>query len=287
MKRIILISLIVGLMGMIALEAKSWSVKEKEEIRKTLKFQDPSKPRELLVDNVFGSIEVEGYESQEVKLFVHKTLKGQSKEKIQRAREEVKLEIKEEGNTIDLYVDGPFRCHNRRGKGKKWHDPGYEVQFDFILKVPHKTNLYLRTVNNGNIEVENVEGDFAIKNVNGKIVMTEVGGAGQAHTVNGEVKVLFSRNPESDCSFRTINGDIRISFLKNLSADFRLKTFNGEAYSDFPFSCLPSRAAIQSRRKGKYVYKSDRFIGVRIGKGGPEIKTDTLNGDILLSKRII
>jgi hypothetical protein len=287
MKKIVLISLIIGLFGVIALEAKSWSVKEKEEIRKTFKFQDPSKPRELLVDNIFGSIEVEGYEGQEVKLFIYKTLKGQSKKKIQKAREEVKLEITEEGNTIDLYVDGPFRCHNKRGRGKKWRDPGYEVQFDFDLKVPQKINLYLQTVNNGNIEVQNVDGEFEIKNVNGKIVMTEVGGAGQAHTVNGEVRVLFSRNPESDCSFHTINGPIEITFCKNLSADFRLKTFNGEAYSDYPFSYISGRAAIQGRKKGKYVYKSDRFIGIRVSKGGPEIKMDTLNGNILISKRKI
>ncbi len=286
MKRIIVISLIIGLMGVIALETKSWPTEEKEEIRKTLKFQDPSKPRELFVDNIFGSIEVEGYEGQEVKLLIHKTTKGRSKEKIQRAREEVKLEITEEGNTIDLYVDGPFRYHDRRGRRKKWRNPGYEVHFDFDVKVPHNTDLYLRTVNNGSIEVKNVEGEFEIKNVNGRIEMNEVGGSGEAHTVNGEVKVLFNQNPESDCSFRTINGDIRISFRKDLSADFRLKTFNGEAYSDFPFSYLSSRAATQGRKKGKYVYKSDRFVGVRISKGGPEIKIDTLNGDILLSKRI-
>jgi len=64
-----------------------------------------------------------------------------------------------------------------------------------------------------------------------------------------------------------------------------LKTFNGDAYSDFLFTYLPSRAAVQGRHKGKYVYKSDRFIGVRIRKGGPEIKIDTLNGDILIAKR--
>lgn len=276
----------IGIIGAIAVEAKSWPVEEKQEVRKSLQFRNPSKPKELLVDNIFGSIEVEGYKGQEVKLLVHKTLKGQSREKIDRAREEVKLEITEKGNAIDLYVDGPFRCHDRRGRWTRWRDPGYEVQFDFYLIVPQETNLYLRTVNNGDITVKDVEGNFEVKNVNGKIVMTEIGGAGQAHTVNGEVKVLFSRNPESDCSFHTINGDIEITLCKNLSADFRLKTFNGEAYSDYPFSYLPRRAAIQGRKKGKYVYKSDRFVGVRINRGGPQIKIDTLNGDILIAKRM-
>lgn len=285
MKKIILTPLIICMIVAMTLNAKSLRVEEKEEIRKTLNFQDPSKPKELQVDNIFGSIEVKGYNGQEVQLLVHKTIKGRTKEKIQKAQEEVQLEITEDGNTIDLYVNGPFRCRNERGKWKSWRDPGYVVLFDFELKVPQKTSLYLKTVNKGNIMVENVEGEFEIKNVNGRIEITEVSGAGDAHTVNGKVKVLFSQNPESDCSFRTINGNIEVFFRENLSADFRLKTFNGDAYSDFLFTYLPSRAAVQGRHKGKYVYKSDRFIGVRIRKGGPEIKIDTLNGDILIAKR--
>lgn len=262
-----------------------FKVEEKEEIRKTLKFEDPSKPKEVVVDNIFGSITVEGYNGQEVQLLAHKTIKARTKEIIQKAKEEVELDITEDGNTIDLYVDGPFRCDNKGRSGRRWRNPGYEVHFDIELKVPHKTSLCLKTVTKGNIEVKNIDGEFEIKNVNGKIKMTDVAGAGEAHTVNGGVKVLFTKNPQSDCSFRTINGDIEISFQEGLSADFRLKTFNGDAYSDFPMTYLPSRAAVSKRHEGKYIYKSDRFVGIRIEKGGPEIKMDTLNGDLLIAKR--
>jgi len=115
--------------------------------------------------------------------------------------------------------------------------------------------------------------------------MEEVAGSVEAYTVNGKVKALFSRNPEADCSFQTVNGDLEISFCPDLSADLRLKTFNGQAYSDFPVTHLPSEQAVAEHRQGKYVYKSNRFSSVRVGKGGPEIKFDTLNGDILIHKR--
>jgi hypothetical protein len=283
MRKICVLSAIVFLIGIIA-AAGEFRLEEKEEIQKTLKFKDPAKPKELQVDNIFGSINVEGDSGEEVKLIAHKTIRGRNSEKIQKAKEEVKLEISEEGNTIDLYVDGPFRC----GKGKRWRswrDPGYEVQFDFELKVPHKTSLFLKTVNNGDIKVNNVEGELVVKNVNGKIEMEEVAGSVEAHTVNGKVKTLFSRNPEADCSFRTINGDLDVAFCSDLSADLRLKTFNGQAYSDFPVTYLPLEQAVAERRQGKYVYKSNRFSSVRVGKGGPEMKFDTLNGDILINKR--
>lgn len=278
-------SMIILLISLISFSTKSYDFEEKDKIQKILSFQDPSQPGELIVDNVFGSIEVKGYDGQDVQLLVHKTIKARSQDRIQKAKEEVQLEITEDGNTIDLYVDGPFRCQNKRGQWKKWRNPGYQVHYDFEIKVPYKTDVYLKTVTDGNILVQNVEGEFEIKNVNGRVEMTEVAGSGEAHTVNGKVEVFFRQNPKSDCSFRTVNGTIKVSFRENLSADFRLKIFHGDAYSDFPFEYLPSQPAKEGRHQGKYTYKSDRFTGVRISRGGPEIKMDTLNGDILITKR--
>lgn len=285
MKKIIMTLCMISLLSVMNLHADRYRVEEKEKIQKTLKFQDSSKPKALMIDNIFGAIDVEGYSGQDVKLLVFKTIKGRTKEKIQDAKEEVTLDITEDGNTIDLYVDGPFRCCDEWGNRNRWRNPGYQVHLDFELKVPYKTNLFLKTVNDGEITVKNVEGDFEVKNVNGRIEMTEIAGGGDAHTVNGEITVFFKKNPESDCSFHTVNGDVEISFQKNLSANFRLKTFNGDAYSDFSVIHLPSKKAVKGFRKGKYVYKSNRFIGVQVGKGGPEIKMDTLNGDLLIAKR--
>lgn len=87
-----------------------YPVEKKEEIQKTLKFSDPSKAKEVLVDNIFGSIAVQGYNGTEVLLIAHKTIRARTQEKVQKALEEVKLDLAEKGNTVDIYVDGPF--HN-------------------------------------------------------------------------------------------------------------------------------------------------------------------------------
>ncbi|MDH4217571.1 MAG: DUF4097 family beta strand repeat-containing protein [Candidatus Aminicenantes bacterium] len=277
--------LILFLIGISSLQAEHLRVQKKGEISKTLKFQDLSKSKDLQVDNIFGSIAVTGYDGREVQLVVHKTIKARTEQRIQKAEEEVKLDITEEENIIDIFVDGPLRCQHKSDR-KNRRDPGYRVHYDFEIKVPRKINIFLKTVTDGDIRVTNIEGEFEVKNVNGKITMNEVSGSGIAHTVNGEIKVLFSKNPDSDCSFKTINGDIEVAFVKNLSADFQLKTFNGDAYSDFPVSYLPVRSsATETRKNGKYVYKSDRSVGIRVGSGGLEIKMDTLNGDILINKK--
>jgi len=277
------LSLVVLFPGSSFAEDK-YKFEEKEEIRKTLKFQDPAKPKSLQVDNVFGSIDVQGSGGDEVELIAHKTIRAKSQDKIQKAKQDVKLDITQDGGALEVYVDGPFRCQTEDGKGINWRDPGYEVHYDFVLKVPRKTALTLKTVTGGDITVKSVEGDFDVSNVNGKVVMEGVAGSGEAHTVNGKVKVGFSKNPGANCSFRTVNGDLDLAFRDGLSADFKMKTFNGEAFSDFEVKSLPSPAEAKESKAGRFVYKRRGFSRVRIGSGGPEITCDTLNGDILIKK---
>src|SRR5262249_7873516 len=140
-------------------------------------------------------------------------------------------------------------------------------------------------VNNGDIRVENITGDFDVSNVNRGIEMNEVSGAGRVHTVNGGIKVLFAKNPVKECSFGTVNGTIETSFLANLNADVMVKTFNGHAYTDYDVTEMARKVSAGERRDGKFVYRSNDFNGMRIGSGGPELKYDTLNGSIRIINR--
>ncbi len=285
MKKISWLLILAGLILIQPAAAEKYQIQKTEDIQKTLTFADRSGTGEIVVDNIFGSITVEGYTGNDVKLTVHKTIKAKSQETLERARKEVMLDISTEGRTINLYVDGPFRDRDEDGRNE-WRNPGYQVQYDFAIKVPQRVNISLKTVTEGDIVVNGVEGDFDVRNVNGKVTITEITGSGRAHTVNGAVKVVFTRNPREDCSFKTVNGDVDVYFTDNLSADFQLKTFHGDMLTDYPVKYLPLKSAPQGERKGgKYVYKGNRFVGVQTGSGGPEMTMDTLNGDILIHKR--
>ena len=263
---------------------RDYQVQESEDIQKTFTFQNPAAAKTFIIDNIFGSIHVEGTRSKEVQITIHKTIKAKNKDRLEKAKEEVSLDITEDGNIIELYVDGPFRHSEDRKNVNMPCDPGYEVHYDFDIKVPFQTELCLHTVTDGQISVKNVLGNFDIKHVNGRISLTEMAGSGTAHTVNGKVEASFVENPKTDCSFKTLNGDVRLLFQPGLSADFRIKSFTGDAFSDFAVSYLPSKPGTSYRDKGKYVYKSDKMTGIRIGKGGPEIEMDTMTGDILIEK---
>jgi hypothetical protein len=260
-----------------------WPLHEEETIRKS--FTLSSGTRMLDVDNVTGFIEVVGSQSDQVQLVVNKTIRAESKERMEAAKKEVKLDVTEQPDLVKLYVDGPFRCNCNCDCGNDcngWHgDRGYSVKMDFQLQVPRNIALKLKTVNSGHINVRDVTGNFSVSNVNGGIEMQNVGGgAAHARTVNGGVKVVFRENPKENSDFGSINGSIDLYFVRGLSADFRFKTFNGGVYTDFPMTSLPVQPASAETHDGKFVYRSNRYTGGRIGSGGMEIKADSLNGNI-------
>jgi hypothetical protein len=261
-------------------------VERTEEITKVLRFGSTSGERLVVVDNVFGSIEVKGYDGEEVRMTVRKPIVARSDKRVAEAEEEVTLDIYEEDDVVELYVDGPFRERDRRGiNWRGYKREGYKVIFDFELTIPKGCAVELKTVNEGDISVWSVDGDFEVNNVNGSIEMENIRGSGKVYTVNGKVLIEFEDNPRGDCSFGTINGDVRLYFQPDLSADFYMKTMNGEAFTDFEVVALPVRTKTTNTRNGKNVYMVRHMSGVRAGKGGAEIELNTLNGDMfILSK---
>ena len=281
MKKLILSTV---LLFVVALNAVAHDLQEKQEIKRTLRFLGTQEARNIVVDNIRGSIDVRGYDGDSVELVVHRTNYADSHDKLTEANEKVTLDIKEEKDRILVYVDAPWRTEcgvHYRG----WHYYGYDVECDFELKIPSRTNLYVKTINDGEITVQGVQGEFEVQNVNGGIDMEDIVGSGKACTVNGPVKVVFSRNPDQDCTFKTINGKMDVEFRDGLSADLKLKTFNGRVYTDFDVVGLPQKTVSIESHGGRKVYLSDRSFAVRVGDGGKQLSFETLNGNIHILKR--
>jgi len=264
------------------LPAMAAEVEQNETIQKTYPLSGAA-PKKVIVDNVNGSIRVSGYAGNEVRLVARKRLRADSSEAAEQARRDVRLDISQDANTVRFYVDGPFRC--RDGGVHIDRDPGYEVKYDFELQVPHDTATDLKTINDGQIVMNDVAGDYKVNNINGSIEMTEISGSGKVYALNGKVKVLFRENPRAKSSFGSLNGEVRVTFQPDLNADLRFKTFNGGVYTDYPVSYLRLPASAGERRDGKFVYKSSDWSAVRVGHGGPELSFDAFNGNIRILNR--
>ena len=252
-------------------------LRDQENIQKS--FAMPAGHKSLEIDNVWGSIEVVADTTDKAELVVERTTQAESKDKLERAKKEVTLDVTQEEGALKLYVNGPFRCqcddcHHSRD------DEGYRVKMDFKVHVPRDLDIKVKTVNEGRVVVKNTNGSFLVRNVNGDIEMDNVAGSGTARTVNGPVIVSFRQNPRENSDFKTVNGNVELRFAHDLSADFRFKTFNGGIYSDFPVTALPVHAIEAEHKGGKVVYRADRYTSARVNAGGPEIQIENLNGDI-------
>ena len=257
--------------------------------RETRTFTAGGGPRVLELDGHRGNITATATRGDAVEIVVHEKVTGRSKAEIDEARRLVTVDLSQQGNRVTIYVDGPFRCHDRDREhcrncscGDRDKDRvSQRVTHDFELRIPAGTEIDLGTVM-GDVRVDGTDGAFEVSSVNGKVEMAGVRGAGTARSVNGGVKVTFAANPNGACRFETVNGELDVAFRPNLDADMRFKTLNGEVYTDFPYKMRSLATPAGDRKDGRFVLRKAGTFGITIGGGGPEIAFATINGDILV-----
>ncbi len=262
-----------------AADREKWPVRDQETIHKTFHFAGGGHQR-FVLENVSGYVHVTAGSGSDVQMQAHKVIRAAEDSDLQDARKEITLDIQEKPQMIAVYYDSPWRCRDN-GPCHDHHRSFYEVTYDFDVTVPRDVEVVVSTVNRGDVTLDGAQGHFEVSNVNGPITITNVNSGGDVHSVNGNVNVAFNRNPREASSFRTVNGQVDITFQPGLSADLMMKTFNGSIFSDFD---VQPRAVqtVAEQTNGKFVYRSNRFSAARVGQGGPELRFDTLNGNIRL-----
>lgn len=265
----------------------------KENIRKELRFERASAEPVLLVKNISGSIEVEGYDGDQVIVEVVKTIKAGNEQDLETGKTEVDLGVLVKEDVILLYMKQPCIDLDPEevdvdewrdgGNWNSWNgcrwEPDYRYQMDYVVKVPRNTGLRLTTVNNGDIGVREVNGTLKINNVNGAIRLEQIAGATDAHTINGDLTLRYDRNPGADSKFYTLNGDIKAYFKPGLSADLYFKSFNGDLYTDIDEAQLLAPRLEQEQTGQGISYKVGEKQGLRIRNGGVRLDVETFNGD--------
>jgi DUF4097 and DUF4098 domain-containing protein YvlB len=253
----------------------SFSTEDHETIQRS--FPNTNK---ILVDNINGSIHVTGVSGNELRFKAEKTITAESAEAMAEAKRDIKLDVSTQGSYVRLYVDGPFREHDRG-----WQYYGYKVKFDYDIEVPIGAELILKTVNGGEITVKGTSGTYDIHHVNGAITMENVAGFGSVRSVNGPIKVGFSHNPNQPSKFNTVNGAIEVHLQSPLNADLKFKTVNGHVYTDFDVTALGAGPGSTETKNGKFIYRSDQRRSGRAGNGGPELSFETVNGNVRLQTK--
>jgi len=260
-----------------------WKFEDQETLHRTFQVAAGDNASNLQVNEMSGFIHVTGGPGSAIQVTVEKRLRAESQADLDRAKRDVKLGATQEGNTVKLFEDGPFRSSDG---SVHWDSDRehYRVVMNFEIQVPAGVQLDLHTLN-GAIEVKKTSGDFKAHTLNGKVDIQEVAGAGAVNTLNGAVKVAFAKNPAHASSFHTLNGPIDVYLQPNPDADISFHTLRGGVYSDFDVTTVPT--TIKGGSGNRFIYRTGGDMKVRAGKGGPELSFHTLNGAIRLHSKAI
>jgi DUF4097 and DUF4098 domain-containing protein YvlB len=238
--------------------------------RISVPLRDPSLPALVKVSTVNGSIQVKAHSGKDVVVEFE-----DSRSRARPAPDGMKqilisrngLHIEEENNVVSI---------------KSPHGNG-----SYIVFVPEKSSVHLKSVNAKELRIEGVEGEINADTTNGSIVIVDASGPVVAHSLNGRVtanlKQVAAGKP---MSFSTLNGRIDLTVPASAKADLRINNQRGETYSDFDLAITTSAKRTDSNRENGPIYRlnMERNIVGQLNGGGPEISLRSMNGSIYIRK---
>ncbi|MFK8061080.1 MAG: hypothetical protein AB8B78_13440 [Polaribacter sp.] len=279
---------------------KDKKIKKTEKITQEYQFNRDSKDNILVVDNVYGSIDVEGYNGKTIQVEVTKTVSADTQKELQNGLDEIGIKSAKKDDAIYVYLDSPYSnfdiktgqfdhrefSFNYRRNYKHRSKRMYKYRLDFKIKVPKNVSIDVKAVNNGNITVENVHGKLLIvRNINGAIDMKNVSGTTDVNALNKNINITYAKNPTEESFYNSLNGDINIKFKEDLDASISYKTMNGSFYTNFDVTkTSPKLKSTKEYNKNKTKYKVDASKQFKIGNGNVQLHFNQLNGDTIVKK---
>ncbi|HEV3141971.1 MAG TPA: DUF4097 family beta strand repeat-containing protein [Vicinamibacterales bacterium] len=242
----------------------------------TVPLSDPSKPALVHISLVQGSITVRGANRRDVLVAARPEADRPSRRYdpdatgLRRLPQTAGFRISEEANRVNIGSDNPSRS----------------ISFD--VEVPLRTHLQLKTVNGGEVRVDDVDGEIDVSNTNGGITLTSVAGSVVAGTTNGNVRASLTRvTAGKEMAFTSLNGTIDVTLPSSTKASLRMRSDNGDVYSDFDVQLKPEAlptVSESSSGRGRYRISGNKSIVGTINGGGPDFELRTFNSNVYVRK---
>jgi hypothetical protein len=275
-----------------------------EKLTKEVQFEKKGPQNTIMIFNINGDVKVMGYAGDKIIIEAEKIIRAKTDARLEKGKEQIQIGILDRADSIMVFVEGVCnnfgkqdrKNGNRRmnGYGYNWNNCNgrsndcnrleFDYEMNFTIKVPNNIHVAASTVNDGDIVLENVTGSVMADNVNGSVRLTNISGATYASTINGDVDLDYSKNPNGDSRYYSLNGDINANFIKGLAANVAFESFNGNLYTNIDkLETLP--ATMKESKKGdgiRYKIGGNRY---KIGAGGPLLDFETFNGNAYIKEK--
>jgi hypothetical protein len=206
----------------------------------------------FVLENVNGSVQVEGWDRNEVEVCAVKTAQNDPRDV-----DRVEIEVESHPDEVDV--------HTRYPDGE-----GAGVAVEYHIRVPNRVLLGSVHTVNGSLIIRDIDGGGELRSVNGDVEVLESSGRFNAKTTNGNLRLeLRELSDGAPMNLETVNGSVELGLPSDAHADLNLRNMNGDLYSEVP---VTSTVALPGSRS---------FHG-RLGGGGGAISVRTVNGGIRL-----
>jgi len=272
---------IVGAIAVVGFAGTTTLVGQQTPQQITVALSDPARPAKIELNLVNGGATIKGVNRKDVLIQALPREAGANRGRgrggrgidsppstgLRRLTQTASFDVEEARNVVKIDAGAPGN------------------PIDFEIQVPLKTNLQLSLVNNADLAVSDLEGEFELENVNGPITLTNIAGSVVAHTVNGRVTATMTRiAPDKPMAFTSLNGNVDVTLPATIKATFKLRSDQGEVFTDFDMQTRVNPAQETRREGGKLRIEVNNSIVGTVNGGGPEFEMRTFNGNIYVRK---
>jgi len=203
------------------------------------------------LQNVNGSVEIEGWDRDAVEIHAVKTANGGRAD-----LDRVRIEVESAADHVSVQTVYP-------------KDDQDEVSIAYTIRVPQRVLLREISTVNGDVRVHGVKATGNLRSVNGDVEAYDSTGALSAQTTNGNIRLELCSLADSPVTAQTVNGSIVVALPGGIGATLDARSLNGVVSSDLPLAGSPS-----GRRD---------FHGM-LGAGGSSMRLRTVNGSIHITE---
>jgi len=236
-------------------------------------LSSPGQPGRLILNMVRGSVQVTGYDGEEVVIrYEGTTTRSQEGQEAPEGMRRITgrspgFETIENNNVVEMRNISP------------WENMKFEIF------VPENFSMKLSLVHGDTLHVNNVSGDLEISHVSGNVSLVDVGGAAVINTVNGDIVCSF-RQTDSDkpMAFSTLNGVIDITIPADARFTARMKSEFGDVFTDFDMK-LRDESAPRINSSMPFKISVNEWVVGDVNDGGPEYRFSNLRGNIYIRQR--
>ena len=270
--------------------------------RLVVPLSDPTRPATLEVSAIRGNVTVTAYEGSEIVIVTSASEDDESSSGFNADLEsefdfaiENEPQFDDEAQQSRPSREGLTRIRNS-GIGLTAEENANAVQvavehggtdIDLEISVPRRTSVRINMHGGDDLEVSGVTGDHELMNARGDIVATDIGGSAVVNTANGDILASFTEiTPDKAMSFTSFNGDIDVALPATLSATLVISAGRGDVFTDFDFTLQPAEAVVEPATEGNnYRVRLESAMRAVVGGGGPEVRFQTFNGDVVVRRR--